>query len=93
MKSITVTTDTPVIYSSGGSSSQKPTTLPYPLSVVAVPGSGGTLVVAFQLVKDGTWVNWDSGAVNVTTASVLTGPVYALRFTAATVNGLVELSW
>lgn len=93
MKSITVTTSTPIVYSSGGSSSQKPTALPYPLGIVAVPGSGGTLVVAFQLVKDGTWVNWDSGVVSAATASVLTGPVYALRFTAATANGVIELSW
>ena len=91
MRSIAVTTSTPVVYICE-SSVQAPVTLEFPLSIVAVPGSGGTLAVAFQVIKDGAWVNRVAGVVTTTTARVLNGPVYALRFTAATADGTVEIS-
>ena len=86
MKSITVTTATPVIESSGGD-----WTVNIPMTVAAVPGAGGTLAVEYQVVEDGSWTAWPDGTVSAKTISVLNGPVYALRFTAAVANGVVEI--
>lgn len=63
-----------------------------PVTVAAVPGSGGTLAVDYQLASGGTWHAWPGGAVSTTTVYLLTGPVYALKFTAATQPGVVELA-
>jgi len=63
-----------------------------PLTVAAVPGSGGTLAVAYQLAASGTWHNWPAGAAASTEVYLLTGPVYALKFTAATQPGVIELT-
>jgi hypothetical protein len=86
MKSLTVTTATPIIESSGGEWMMN-----IPMTVAAVPGAGGTLAVEYQIVADGSWTAWPDGTVSAKTISVLNGPVYALRFTAATANGTVEI--
>lgn len=63
-----------------------------PVTVAAIPGSGGTLAVAYQLVSGGTWHNWPAGTVSTATVYLLTGPVYALKFTATTNPGVVEIA-
>lgn len=91
MRSITVTVATPVVLTSGGDSTQGPWSLEVPMTVVAIPGGGGTILVEYQVVKDGSWTNWPDGAVGAKTVSVLGGPVYALRFTAAAADATVEI--
>ena len=92
MRLITVTVAaSPVAYTSGGTDSLKPDTIGYPLTISAIPGAGGTLLVEYQLVKDGSWTEWPGGAVAVKTIYVLAGSVYALRFTAAVAAGVVEI--
>ena len=86
MKSLTVTTATPVIESSGGDWAMN-----YPMTVIAIPGTDGTLTVEYQAVADGSWTAWPSGTVSVKTVSILDGPVYALRFRAYNANGTVEI--
>ena len=86
MKSLTVTTATPIIESSGGEWMMN-----IPMTVAVIPGEGGTLAVEYQVVADGSWTAWPDGTVSAKTISVLNGPVYALRFTAATANGTVEI--
>jgi hypothetical protein len=88
MRLITVTTAAPVTFTSAGG---ELTYLPIPMTVVAIPGSGGTLSVEYQVVSGGSWTAWSSGTVNSKTVSVLGGPVYALRFTALLANGTVEI--
>ena len=93
MRLITVTVAaSPVAYTSGGTDSLKPDTIGYPLTVSAIPGAGGTLLVEYQLVKDGSWTEWPGGVVAAKTIYVLAGPVYALRFTAAVSTGTVEIA-
>lgn len=92
MRLITVTVAaSPVAYTSGGIDSLNPDTIGYPLTISAIPGAGGTLLVEYQLVKDGSWTEWPGGVVAAKTIYVLAGPVYALRFTAAVAAGVVEI--
>lgn len=93
MRLITVTVvDSPVVYTSGGIDSLNPDTIGYPLTVSAIPGAGGTLLIEYQLVSGGTWTEWPGGTVAVKTIYVLAGPVYALRFTAVVSTGTVEIA-
>lgn len=71
-----------------------PETLPLasPCSVAAIPGSSGTMLVEYQIAPGGTWFSWPGGAVSANTVYLLTGPVYAMRFTAATTAGVVEIA-
>lgn len=93
MRLITVTVvDSPVVYTSGGIDSLNPDTIGYPLTVSAIPGAGGTLLIEYQLVSGGAWTEWPGGTVAVKTIYVLAGPVYALRFTAVVSTGTVEIA-
>ena len=92
MRLITVAVGTPAIYTSSGSNSLRPDALDIPITVSAIPGAGGTLLVEYQLVESGSWTDWPGGTVAVKTVYILTGPVYALRFTAATQDGTVEIT-
>lgn len=85
---VAVTTATPVTISTGTDSIP----LVYPLVVTAIPGTLGTLLVEFQVAEDGVWQPWPGGTVSTTTTYLLNGPVYALRCTAATDDGVVELA-
>ena len=69
-------------------------TLPVAASctVAAIPGATGTLLVEYQVAPDGTWFAWPAGTVSTNTVYLLTGPVYALKFTATTDDGVVELA-
>jgi len=67
-----------------------------PLTIAAIPGAGGTLKVESQTAPEGTWFPWSegtAGVVAVATQAVLDAKVYALRFTAATATGTVELGF
>ena len=92
MRSITVTAATSVVLTSEGSNSSKTDSLDFPVTVAALPGAGGTLLVEYQIVEGGSWTDWPGGAVATKTIYVLTGPVYALRFTAAAQDGTVEIT-
>lgn len=93
MRLITVTVvDSPVVYTSGGIDSLNPDTIGYPLTVSAIPGAGGTLLIEYQLVSGGAWTEWPGGTVAAKTIYVLAGPVYALRFTAVVSTGTVEIA-
>lgn len=88
---LTITAGAPVTYAATNTDE----TLPYPLTVTVTPGIGspaGTLLVEFQTAYGGAWIDWPAGAVAATTTYMLTGPVYALRFTADTRSGTVELA-
>ena len=69
------------------------------MTVKAIPGSGGTMTIEestspIDEVHNGT-ASWDLipefSAVSVNTIKVFQGPVTALRVTAATANGVVEI--
>lgn len=90
-KSYTVTTATPVYEDTQG--------FPFPLTVTAIPGGGGTMAVAYSTTPNAagnpgsaTWIDWPSGAVAANTSDSLLSPVAALRFTAATASGTVEVN-
>ena len=63
-----------------------------PCTIAAIPTSGGTLLVEYQVAPSGTWLEWPAGAVATNTVYLLTGPVYALRFTATTKDGTAEIA-
>ena len=63
-----------------------------PLTVAATPGALGTLLVEYQIAESGAWVDWPAGDVATPTIYVLTAPVHALRFTATTDDGVVEIA-
>lgn len=63
-----------------------------PMSISAVPGAGGTLLVEYQVAPNGLWIEWPAGSVTTTTVYRLVGGVFALRVTATTADGSVELT-
>lgn len=83
---VTVNTDAAVTLDGDGYS------IPFPITVVALPGGGGTMLVEYQAAQGGAWTAWPDGAVSAKTVGILNGPVYALRFTAAVANGIVEVA-
>ena len=62
------------------------------MTVAAIPGALGTLLVEYQIAGGDTWFEWPAGAVATATIYVLTAPVHALRFTATTDYGTVEIA-
>ena len=67
--------------------------MPFPCTVTAVPGASGTLAVSYSTTPGGaTWVAWTSGTVSATTSNTLISPIVALRVTAATSTGTLEIS-
>lgn len=70
-------------------------TLPVPLTVTAVVGSGGSVRIEYMTAHGGTWRDWPGGTAGVVTANttyVLSGPVTYVRATAGTANGSLELA-
>ena len=70
-----------------------------PATVTAIPGASGTLAIAFTTTPNAlanpgsaTWVAWTSGTVSATTTNTLISAVVALRATATTSTGTVEIS-
>ena len=86
--SIPVTPGAPFLFASAVASDSLHT----PLTLRAVPGSGGTLLVEYRIAGGGAFVAWPAGTVSSATLYTLTGPVNALRFTAATATGTVEIA-
>lgn len=89
MRIVTVTTATPVVLTSSGSNSGA---FDIPCTVAAIPGGGGSLLVEYQVVPSGSWTAWPASTVTTKTTYVLNGPIYALRFTATTATGTVEIT-
>jgi hypothetical protein len=89
MKSFTVLTAAPAVF-------PVPRTIAGSITVAAVPGSGGTLLVETQTAPGGEWFPWSegtAGVVSVAAQAKLDSKVHALRFTAATAAGSVELGF
>ena len=86
--SLAITPSASVVYAADAADGA----LPYPLTITATPGAGGTLLVEYQVAASGSWSAWPAGAVTATTIYVLNGPVYALRFTAVTASGTVDIA-
>lgn len=66
--------------------------LPAPITVAVIPGALGTMGVEYKISAAGEWVAWPAGTVSTHTIYVLTAPVYGLRFTATTADGVVEVA-
>lgn len=72
---------------------------PFPLTVTAIPGASGSVTVSYSctpnaagLTTSANWITWPSGTVTANTTDVLISPVAALRCTAATAAGSVEIN-
>lgn len=70
----------------------------FPTTVYAIPGGGGSLAVestgtpsARSDPGSANWIAWPSGTVTAITSDTLKSPVLALRITATTANGIVEI--
>ena len=66
--------------------------IPYPLTIHAQPGIGGTLLVEYRISPTGDFIAWPDGTVAVDTVYLLNGPVEALRLTALVADGTVEIA-
>ncbi len=66
--------------------------IPFPLTIRAAPGSGGTMLVEYRISPTGDFVAWPAGTVSAATICNLNGPVEALKFTAAVADGVVEIA-
>lgn len=66
--------------------------IPYPITIKACPGVGGTLLVEYRVDPTDDFTAWPSGTVAAATVAKLNGPVEALRFTAAVADGSVRLA-
>ena len=86
MKSFTVSTAAPAVF-------HVPRTIAGSITIAAVPGAGGTLLVETQVAPGGVWTEWPDGAVSAATVGKLDAKMHALRFTAATEDGVVELGY
>jgi hypothetical protein len=90
MRTYPVTTAVPVVIGCSHWSNQQPLTL------AAVPGDGGTLKIETQTAPGGAWFVWPEGVAGVVsdaTQAVLEAKVHAMRFTAATADGVVEIAY
>ena len=63
-----------------------------------IPGSGGTLDIEFSTspfenleAGTATWEDWASGVITTRTTDSLVGPITAIRATAATNSGVLEI--
>ena len=67
-------------------------TLPFPLSITLTPGASGTLLAEYRTSATGAWVACPVGTASAVTTFVVNGPTQALRFTAGTSTGTVEIA-
>lgn len=70
----------------------------YPCTVTAIPGAGGSMLIEYSTTPraagnpaGSAWQNWPAGSVSATTSATLMSPVTALRATATTAAGSVEV--
>lgn len=66
--------------------------IPYPITIKARPGVGGTILVEYRVDLTDDFVAWPSGTVSAATTQKLNGPVEGLRFTAAGADGSVRIA-
>lgn len=92
-KNVPVTMASPVIVSC------KDHQIVFPLSIAAHPGAGGSLLVECSLHPNAdvpgssaVWFPWIDGTVTTDTLGSLASPVAAIRITAETADGTVELA-
>lgn len=71
---------------------------PFPMTVAAIPGASGTLLVEFSCTPAAAakttaanWTSWPLGTVSSTKIDTVLSPITALRFTATTSNGTYEV--
>lgn len=69
-----------------------------PTTVTAIPGAGGSLAIAYSTTPGAAslgaaaiWQNWPAGSVAAAASDSLVSPVTALRATAGTAAGTVEV--
>lgn len=70
-----------------------------PQTITAAPGSGGTLAIEYSTTPwaadnsatPSTWIAWPSGTVSAATSDSLMSPVIAIKATATTAAGTVEV--
>lgn len=69
-----------------------------PVTVTAVPGSGGSMLVQYTTsawadvcAETATWLSWPAGTVYATTTDTIVGPITAIRATATTQPGVLEV--
>ena len=72
--------------------------MPTTVTVTAIPGASGTLAVETSTTPTAvsnpgaaTWRAWPAGTVSVGTSDILDGPVRAIRATATTAAGVLEV--
>lgn len=87
-QAVPVVVGTPVVAGSGVESMP----IPYPITIKARPGVGGTLLVEYRVDPTDDFTAWPSGTVAAATVMKLNGPVEALRFTAEVADGSVRLA-
>lgn len=70
----------------------------YECTVTAIPGATGSMVVEYSTTPRAagnpaaaTWSNWPAGSVTARTSDTLESPVTALRATATTAAGTLEV--
>lgn len=74
------------------------TSMPFPTTIAAIPGASGTLAVAYSCTPTAisdpgaaNWINWPSGTVSAATSDTLISPIVALRVSATTATGTIEV--
>lgn len=72
---------------------------PFPLTVTALPGGGGTATVSYSTTPNAagktstaTWIAWPSGTVAANTSDALLSPVSGLKLEAATATATFEIN-
>lgn len=60
--------------------------------VALTPGAGGTIKAQYRITADSAWRDLTSGTVAVYTEELVTKPVDAIKVTAITQTGTVEIS-
>ncbi len=78
-----VVVGTPLVLDGGGY------TIPAPITIVAIPGSGGTVLVEIQVNTGLAYDSWPPGTVSTRTINVINGPVYAIKVTALVADAVV----
>ncbi len=70
----------------------------YECTVTAVPGASGSLQIEYSTTPRAAgnpaaalWSNWPAGTVSARTSDTLESPITAIRATAATADGVLEV--
>jgi hypothetical protein len=70
----------------------------YECTVTAAPGASGSMLVEYSTTPRAAgdpaaavWINWPAGSVSSPTSDTLDSPITAVRATATTANGSLEV--